>query len=122
VGGAIEQLALLGQNQTAGVTVKQRDRQLLFECADLARHRRLRQSKLLAGMREAAGFGRGVKYFELVPIHLHLSCLTARPDRGTHSAASSAGIRGSASPCAARNRSASRAAMQPRPAAVTACR
>ena len=70
VRGSIEQFALLGENQAAGVAVKQRYRQLLFERAHLARHRRLRQPELFAGMREAAGLGRGMKYFELVPIHL----------------------------------------------------
>ncbi len=63
VRGAIEELALLGQDQAAGVPVKQRDRQLLLERADLPRHRRLRQPELLAGMREAAGLGGGMKYF-----------------------------------------------------------
>ena len=69
VRGAIEQFALLGQDQAAGVAMKQRDRQLLLERAHLARHRRLRQPELLAGMGEAAGLGGGVKNFQLVPIH-----------------------------------------------------
>ena len=73
VRGAIQQLALLGQDQAAGVAMKQRDRQLLFERADLARDRRLRQPELLAGMREAARLGGGVKYLQLVPVHRHLS-------------------------------------------------
>ncbi len=70
VRGAKKQFALLGQDQAAGMAVKQRDRQLLFERADLPRHRRLRKPELFAGMGEAAGLGSSVKYFELVPIHL----------------------------------------------------
>ena len=117
--GAIEHFALLGQDQAAGVPMKQRDRQFLLERADLARHGGLRQPELLAGMREAACLGGGVKYFELVPIHLHAFFLSQHMARGENY---SAAMRGSASPCAARNFSASSAAMQPRPAAVTACR
>ena len=41
----------------------------LFERANLARYRRLRQAKLLAGMGEAAGFRRGVENLQLVPVH-----------------------------------------------------
>ena len=69
MGGAIEQLALLGEDQPARMAVEQRDRQFLLERADLPRHRRLRQPELLAGMREAAGFGRGVEHLQLVPVH-----------------------------------------------------
>ena len=35
MGGAVEQLALFGQDQPAGVAVKQRNRQFLLECAHL---------------------------------------------------------------------------------------
>ena len=120
VGGAKQQVALLGQDQPARMAVKQRHRELLLERADLARHRRLREPELLAGVGEAAGFGGGVKDFELVPVHGGWSALAPRapgmwsiiPPR----------MRGSASPWAARYFSASSAAMQPRPAAVTAWR
>ena len=55
---ALEQeLALLGEDQSARVAMKQRDRELLLERAHLARHGRLRQAELLARMGEAAGFG-----------------------------------------------------------------
>ena len=80
VRGAVEQLALLGQDQAARVAVKQRDRKLLLQRADLPRHRRLRQAELLAGMGEAAGFGRGVKNLELVPVHV-LNFLAPRAER-----------------------------------------
>jgi hypothetical protein len=39
VRGAIEQIALLGQDQAARMPMKQRDGKLLFECAHLPRHR-----------------------------------------------------------------------------------
>ena len=79
-------------------------------------------SQLVAGQIEMKPSGYvkiSVKDLELVPIHQVV--LSACPRRGrveNHSAA----MRGSASPCAARNFSASSAAMQPSPAAVTACR
>ena len=104
VRGVMKKLALLRENEPAGMAVKQRDAELLLQCRDLARHRRLRQAKLLAGMGEAAGFGGGVENLELVPIHAGL---------WFHSTAHSAATAGSASPCAARKRSASSAAMHP---------
>ena len=70
VRGVVQQFALLGQDETAGMTVKQRDAEFLFERGDLPGHCGLRQSKLLAGMREAAGFGGSVKNLELVPVHV----------------------------------------------------
>src|SRR5262249_40051971 len=111
--GVMEELTLLGQNEPARVAVEQRHAELLFERGHLPRHRRLRQAELLAGMGEAAGLGGGVANPEVVPVHWHL-----RTRRRLHSAARA----GSASPCKARKRSASSAAMQPWPAAVTAWR
>ena len=69
VRGAKQQVALLGQDQAARVPVEQRNREFLFQRAHLPRHRRLREPELLAGMRKAAGFGGGMKDFELIPIH-----------------------------------------------------
>src|SRR5205085_931553 len=69
VGGVVKEFALLGQDQPARVAVKERDAQLLFERRDLPRYRRLRQPKLFARMREAAGLGGGVENLELVPVH-----------------------------------------------------
>ena len=69
VGGTVQHLALLGQDQPARVAVKQRDVELLFERGHLPRHRRLRKPKLLARMGEAAGFGGGMEHLELIPIH-----------------------------------------------------
>src|SRR5207245_1065637 len=121
VRGVMKQLTLLGQNESTRVAMKQRDPKLLLERGDLARHRRLRQTELLAGMCEAAGLGGGMKHFELIPIHRHLTSfpLAARP-AGLHRY--SAATRDSASLCAARKCPASSAAMQPWPAAVTAWR
>src|SRR5262249_24425488 len=113
VRGVMKELTLFGQNEPARMTVKQRHAELLFERRHLPRHRRLRQAELLAGMREAAGLGSGVENLELVPVHGHLSTR-----QGLHSAARA----GSASHWTARKRSASSAAMQPWPAAVTAWR
>ena len=70
--GAVEQLALLGEDQAARVAMKQRTPKLLLERAHLAGHRRLRQAELLAGMGEAAGLGGGVKDLQLVPVHADL--------------------------------------------------
>src|SRR5215472_10787972 len=67
VGGAIEQLALLGEDEAASVPVEQRHRQLLLQRADLARYRRLREAELLSRMGEAAGFSGSVEDLELVP-------------------------------------------------------
>ena len=69
-----QQIALLGEDQAAGMAVKQRHREFLLERAHLPRHRRLREPELLAGMGEAAGLGGGVKDFKLVPVH-HRSLL-----------------------------------------------
>ena len=63
--------------------------------------------------KEVLVIGGGMENLELVPVHGHL-CTR----QWLHSAATA----GSASPCAARKRSASSAAMQPWPAAVTAWR
>ena len=113
VGGVMEELALFGKNKSARVSMEKRDPEFLFERRYLSRYRRLRQTELFARVGEAAGLGSGVEYFEFVPVH----------DRfGVQQALHSAATAGSASPCAARKRSASSAAMQPWPAAVTAWR
>src|SRR6202034_1155861 len=104
---------LLGENEAACVAMEQRHRQLLLQRADLPRNRRLRQTELLAGMREAACFPRGVKHLQLVPVHIRKSVAGSSHD---YSAAARSLAR------SARKRSASSAAMQPRPAAVTAWR
>ena len=69
VRGAVQQFALLGEDQAARVAVEQRAPTAPLERRHLPRHRRLRQAELLAGMREAAGLGGGVKDLQLVPIH-----------------------------------------------------
>src|SRR6185369_28058 len=111
--GAKQQIALLGENEAAGMAVEQRHRKFLLQRADLPRHGGLRQPKLLAGMRKTSGFRGRVKYLQLVPIHIGETVACSWHD---YSAAARSLAR------SARKRSASRAAMQPRPAAVTACR
>src|SRR5882757_6654770 len=111
--GAEQQVARLGEDQAAGVAVEQRNRKLLLQRADLTGDRRLRKPKLLAGMRKAARFRRCVKDLQLVPVHV---CKPVARSCHDYSAAARSLAR------SARKRSASSAAMQPRPAAVTACR
>src|ERR1700723_3028084 len=113
MGGAKQQVTLLGQNEAARMAVEQRPRQFLLQRADLPRNSRLRQTELLPGMREAACFRRGVKHLQFVPVHIRKSVAGSSHD---YPAAARSFAR------SARKRSASRAAMQPRPAAVTACR
>src|ERR1019366_192880 len=108
--GAKQEVALLGENETARMALEQRNRELLLQRADLPRYGRLRQTKLLAGMREAASFRRCVKHLQLVPVHIGKSVASSSHD---YSAAARSLAR------KARKRSASRAAMQPSPAAVT---
>src|ERR1700694_4217531 len=52
------------------MAMEQRHRQLLLQRADLPGDRRLRQPKLLAGMRKAPCLRRSVKHLQLVPIHV----------------------------------------------------
>src|SRR5690349_515207 len=111
---AVEQLSLLGQNQSAGMTVEQRNGNTLLERADLAAYRRLAEVQCLTGMGEAPRFGNGVEYAQLVPIHHSAATLFAPPFSSVPLAL--------VVPASARKRSASSAAMQPMPAAVTAWR
>ena len=78
-GRAVEQLALLGQDQAAGMAVEQHDAKLLLERADLARDRRLAELQPLAGMGETAGIGHGLKDPQLVPVHLVASLRRLTP-------------------------------------------
>jgi len=68
----------------------------------------MRKAELFAGMRKASRFSRGVKHLQLIPIHIGKSVAGSSHD---YSAAARSLAR------SARKRSASRAAMQPRPAA-----
>src|SRR5262249_36685911 len=136
VGGAVQELALFGQDEPAGVAVEQGHRQFLLQRADLSRHRRLRETELLTRLGEAARLGGGVENLQLVPVHGSRPTGLLGPPHGagefctqigmTNRRTPSRSIRYSAaarrSSCTARNRSASSAAMQPRPAAVTAWR
>ena len=105
MGRAIQDFALFGQNKAAGVAVEQGNFQILFQRTDLAADGGLREVQLMSGMGEASRIGHGVKNAELVPVH-HV-----------YSAASLW-----AALAACKYFSASSAAMQPMPAAVTACR
>src|SRR6185437_7681153 len=107
--GAEQQLALLGEDEASGVAVEERHAQALLKRADLPAHRRLAEVQRLARMGEASRFGDGVEDAQLVPVHA---------GHGRYSAARS----DAAASSAARNFSASSAAMQPMPAAVTAWR
>ncbi len=66
---AVQALALLGQDQAAGVAVEQRDLEVLLEGRDLARDRGLAEVQGFARMGEAARFRHRVKHPKLVPIH-----------------------------------------------------
>ena len=103
VGGAEQLLADLGEHEAAGVADEELQPQVFLERRNLPADGRLAHVQLFGGVGEAPGFGGGVEDAELVPI-----------EHG-YSAAS-------ASSCSARYRSASSAAMQPMPAAVTAWR
>jgi hypothetical protein len=61
VGRAVEQLALLGEDEAAGMAVEEGDAEALLERAHLPAHRRLGEVQRLAGVREAAGLGDRVK-------------------------------------------------------------
>ena len=60
-GGAKQRVAAIGQHQSARMALEQRYAQLFLQRCDLAGDRRLRNAKALAGERQAAGFGGGVK-------------------------------------------------------------
>jgi hypothetical protein len=67
-GGAEQQVALLGQDQAAGMPVEQRRLQFALEGADLPADRRLAESDVIARPREAAGFRDVEENPDLVPI------------------------------------------------------
>ena len=69
--GVMKELALFGENESARVTMEERNPELLLERRNLPRYRRLRQSQLLAGMGKAASLGGGVENLQLVPVHVH---------------------------------------------------
>ena len=135
-----QHLALLGENQSARVAMEKRRAKLVFERANLTADRRLAQAKGFAGMSEGTGLGGRLENAQLIPVHHALrrapppigraSLLESPPGARSrlfplagisafalaYSAAARAGS------CAASQRSASSAAMQPSPAAVTAWR
>ena len=109
VGGAEEMLALLGEDQAAGMAVEERDAEILLERATCRLTADWLMLSVLAGVGEGAGLRGRVEDAELVPVH--------RPPPGRLFRRFGGLARASA-----RYFSASSAAMQPRPAAVTAWR
>ena len=130
---AEQHFALFGEDQAARVAMEQRRAEVGFERADLPADRRLAQAQRFAGVGERAGVGGRLENAQLVPVHdvspgpCRLRSPLVRVTRGARAvtrsrvrAYSAASCRVGA--CAASQRSASSAAMQPSPAAVTACR
>ena len=68
-GGTEQQVALLGEDEPAGMAVEEGRAQLALERADLAADGGLAQAQVLTGAREAASFRDGVENPDLVPIH-----------------------------------------------------
>ena len=64
-----QQVALLGQDQAAGMAVEERGLQLALEGADLPADRGLAEAEIVPGAREAASFGDRIENPDLVPIH-----------------------------------------------------
>ncbi len=64
-----QQLALLGQDEAAGMAMEQRHGEALLERADLPADRRLAEVQRLTRMGEAAGLGNRVENPQLVPVH-----------------------------------------------------
>src|SRR5947209_3902130 len=75
---AVEDVALLGQDQSACMPMEERRLQLALERADLAADRRLAEPQRFARMREGAGLGGGVENAQLVPVQNASSPLGAR--------------------------------------------
>ena len=67
--GAEQHLALLGQDQAAGMAMKKRRAEVGFQRADLAADRRLAQAQRFAGVGERPGVGGGLKNAQFVPVH-----------------------------------------------------
>src|SRR4029077_16558179 len=65
----IEQLALLGEDEAARVTMEERNAEALLESADLPADRRLAEIQRLAGRGEAAGLGNRVEHPQFIPVH-----------------------------------------------------
>ena len=74
MGGTIEQLALFGEDEAAGMAVEQRYAEILLEGADLTADGGLAHVQRVAGVGETPGMGGGMEYSELVPIHLNPLC------------------------------------------------
>ena len=80
-GGAEEILALLGQDQAAGMAMEEGDAEILLKRAHLPAHRRLAHVERLAGMGERAGLRGRLENAELVPVHSGRRLLRQMPCR-----------------------------------------
>ena len=69
IGGIIQQLAFLGQDQAARMAVEQGDADAFLKRADLARDGRLAQVQGFARVGETACFGNRVEDSQFVPVH-----------------------------------------------------
>ena len=68
-GGVKQQFALFGQDQAAGVTVKEGGAQRFFQRPDLPADGRLRQVQRIARMGQRPGIRHRVEDAQLVPVH-----------------------------------------------------
>ena len=67
--GAEQHFALLGENESARVAMKQRRAEVSLERSDLTADRRLAEAQGLAGMGERPSVGGGLKDAQLIPVH-----------------------------------------------------
>jgi len=67
--GAKQEFALLGQDQTAGMAMKQRNIEILLKRAYLAADSRLAHIQLFASVRKTACFGGSMEYPQFIPVH-----------------------------------------------------
>ena len=111
-GGAKQGLARLGQDEAARMAMEERHADFLLERGDLTAHGRLAQLEHVTRVGETADLGGRAEYSQTIPVH----CGTPLDFGDDYSAAVLC------CSLAASHFSASSAAMQPSPAAVTACR
>lgn len=70
--GAVQHLALFGEQQAARVAVEERHLEIMLQRADLAAHRGLAHVERVARVGEAAGLCGGVKDAQFVPVQRHV--------------------------------------------------
>ena len=79
VGGAEELVALLGEDETAGMAVEEGNAEILLQRAHLPAHRRLAHVEVLTGMGERPGLCGRVEDAQLVPVQHRSPATRARP-------------------------------------------